>query len=58
MNLKIKNHRLSRKLSRNICKVSVTKILSYKRVKKSIDKKNKNKIPITYITNWKKKQSL
>ena len=51
MNLKIKNHRLSRKLSRNICKVSVMKNLSYKRVKKSIDKKNKNKIPITYITN-------
>ena len=48
MNLKIKNHRVSHKLKRNICKVSVMKNLSYKQVKKSINK-NKNNIPITYM---------
>ena len=41
MNLKIKNRRVSHKPSRNIYKVSVVKNLSYKQVKKSI---NKNKI--------------
>ena len=48
MNLKIKNHRVSHKLSRNICKVSVMKNLSYKQVKKSVHKSTNN-ISITYI---------
>ena len=46
MNLKIKNHSVSHKLSKNIGKVSVMKNLSYKQIKKSINK-SKNNIPIT-----------
>ena len=38
MNLKIKNHRVLHKLSRNICKVNVMKKISYNQVKKPIDK--------------------
>ena len=48
MNLKIKNHRILHKLSRNVCKVSAMENLSYKQVKKSIDK-NTNNIPVTYM---------
>ena len=40
--------KITQKLSRNICKLSVMKILSYKQVKKSIDKKANN-IPSTYM---------
>ena len=48
MNLKIKNRLVSHKLSRNICKVSVMKNLSYKQVTKLINK-NKDNMPITYM---------
>ena len=40
--------KITLKLSRNICKLSVMKILSHKQVKKSIDK-NANNIPSTHM---------
>ena len=48
INLKIKNHRVPHKPSRNIYKVSAMKNLSYKQVKRLIFKITDN-IPNTYM---------